>query len=93
MKEKSRFEIELGIQAPKIQPTKLIGENLSREARELVVEIIECCQNSGLNFLEINKSLHLADAEIYRRTLTKKGTLSHQCPRQVVEDKHLEVQK
>lgn len=52
-------------------PTTVRQSELSEDTKLLLDDIVKKCSDSGLSYKEINKALHVADEELYRKVLEK----------------------
>lgn len=50
-------------------PSGINRNVLNSDSVELLDEVKRICLKSGLSYVEINKALHLADEELYRKVI------------------------
>ncbi|MDA2567380.1 hypothetical protein PDQ34_26015 [Bacillus cereus] len=50
-------------------PLSVRREDLKSRTVDLLLKVKEECSKSGLSYVEVNKALHVADEELYRRVI------------------------
>ncbi|MCV2505869.1 hypothetical protein QQG09_08860 [Melissococcus plutonius] len=66
--EKKEYPITRSFHTLRTTPSEV--SSITIEQAELKYKIQKLCVESGLNYIEVNKALYMADRELYEKVLT-----------------------